>query len=28
LQIDVGLSRGLTRQSPDLQLTTGLSIRF
>ena len=27
-QIDVALSRGLTRQSPDLQFTTGLSIRL
>lgn len=27
-QIDVALSRGLTRQAPDLQFTTGLSIRF
>ena len=27
-QVDVAMSRGLTRASPDLQLTTGLSIRF
>ena len=28
MQIDVAMSRGLTRQSPDLQFTTGLSIKF